>query len=243
MGPVRPGAPVPRRGRADLVLFVLGVVLGTPAVGIPAFVIAAALRRSAALGIAAASYGVVGLAALGGGNDRESELATFGLLWLVMSAHAVVLASRVSAERTRAEQGGPPRLPAGDPGAAAAAAWEQQQAIRARSRALAARNPQEALDLLIGRIDLPAGRRPYPDGGLVDVNNVAPDRLVRYLGLPVGPERFAGVRADLGGFRGVEDVCACFELAPQQLDAVADRLVFLPMLPWSRTVAPGPDAD
>ena len=237
------GAPPPRRGRADLVVFVLAVVFGGPAIGVLGFVIAAVKRHSARLGAAAALYGAAGLA--GAGADTfHTGFAAFGALWLVMSIHAVVLASQVSGERARAERGGPAAaLPAGDPQAAATAGWDRDRTLRTRALALAARNPHEALDLLVGRIDLPLGRRAYPDGGLVDVNNVAPDRLVHYLGLGLGARQFAATRADVGGFDDVADLCAVLSLAPQQLDAVGDRLVFLPMLPWSRTAGTGAASD
>lgn len=232
-----PGPPARRRG--DLVLFTLAVGLGGPVIGLAAFAAAATVRRSSALAAATVGYGAVGLVGVAGLTAGSFLVAgpVAVLLWLVMYCHAVCLVSTVADERRAGEQPADRTgyRPTADPAATATATWERSRRLRQQARALADGNPVQALDLLVGRVDVPPARRPYPDGGLVDVNNVVPAHLVTYLGLAAADAaRFAVVRADLGGFRGVEDLCSCFGMAPQHLDAVTDRLVFLPMLPWSR---------
>lgn len=107
------------------------------------------------------------------------------------------------------------------------AAHHDERAARETARGIAAADPQQALDLRIGRVDL--SDRPFPDGGLVDVNNVSAKALARHLTL--SDERAAETvrtRAAIGGFASVDDLSVTMDLPARHLDAVADRLVFLP---------------
>ncbi|MEU7211954.1 hypothetical protein AB0B06_26465 [Streptomyces sp. NPDC044989] len=107
------------------------------------------------------------------------------------------------------------------------AAHRDEQAARHTARGIAATDPRRALELRIGRADLPD--RAFPDGGLVDVNNVPADVLARHLTL--SDERAAQIvrtRAVVGGFASADDLSVTMDLPPRHLDAVADRLVFLP---------------
>ncbi|MFK4540748.1 hypothetical protein RKD29_000344 [Streptomyces tendae] len=107
------------------------------------------------------------------------------------------------------------------------AAHRDERAARETARGIAATDPHQALELRIGRVDL--ADRPFPDGGLVDVNNVPASALARHLTL--SDERAAEtvrVRTVVGGFASADDLSVTMDLPPRHLDAVADRLVFLP---------------
>ncbi|MGY1439786.1 helix-hairpin-helix domain-containing protein [Streptomyces reniochalinae] len=112
----------------------------------------------------------------------------------------------------------------------ALAAQRDAQAAREAARALAASDPRQALELRIGRVDL--GDRPFPDGGLVDVNNVPETALAEALHLPAPrAAEVARARGQLGGFSSVAELSVTTDLPPRHLDAVADRLIFLPPSP------------
>ncbi|WP_217169007.1 helix-hairpin-helix domain-containing protein [Streptomyces sp. AC512_CC834] len=107
------------------------------------------------------------------------------------------------------------------------AAHRDERAARETARDITATDPRRALELRIGRVDL--ADRAFPDGGLVDVNNVPADVLARHLTL--SDERAAEavrMRPVVGGFESVDDLSVTMDLPPRHLDAVADRLVFLP---------------
>jgi hypothetical protein len=88
-------------------------------------------------------------------------------------------------------------------------------------------SPSQAIELRIGRIDI--DDRTFPDGGLIDVNNVEIDRLgtevqalrPHVLALDEARERIPAVSS-------VEDMSVALELPPHLLDHVEERLVFLP---------------
>ena len=91
-----------------------------------------------------------------------------------------------------------------DPNRDAVAGIEAARAKRAESRRLAERDPMMARELRIGRPDL---RREYDDGGLVDLNAVPIETLVREFELS---EQAAGslaeVRERIGRLDNVEEV-------------------------------------
>jgi hypothetical protein len=112
----------------------------------------------------------------------------------------------------------------------------QQAAIEASREAAQARevarklvndDPYEALRLQIGRVDIP--HRAFPDGGLIDVNNVPPSAFAEAseLSLQVA-HRIAVVREKVGGFSSVDELCSLAELPPQTFDHLTGRLVFPP---------------
>ncbi|WP_369204233.1 hypothetical protein [Streptomyces sp. PU-14G] len=112
----------------------------------------------------------------------------------------------------------------------ALAAQRDARAAREAARALAASDPRQALELQIGRADL--GDRPFPDGGLVDVNNVPEAALAEALRVPASrAAQIARARDDVGGFSSVAELSVTMDLPPRHLDAVADRLIFLPPSP------------
>lgn len=105
---------------------------------------------------------------------------------------------------------------------------------RRQALKLVAQDPQEAIRLLIGRVDIPEADR-YPDGGLIDMNNIPPDAMHAATGIgEETAELIVSVRKELWGFESLGDLCMQLDLAPQAFDAVSERLVFLPMLGSSR---------
>jgi DNA uptake protein ComE-like DNA-binding protein len=95
---------------------------------------------------------------------------------------------------------------------------------RAEARKLAGDNPVLARDLKIGRPDL---QRSYDDGGLVDVNHVGADVMVRYLDLsPAEAEAIVAARGQLGRFASCSEVSTYANLRPDRLDAISDLIIF-----------------
>jgi DNA uptake protein ComE-like DNA-binding protein len=95
---------------------------------------------------------------------------------------------------------------------------------RAEARKLVTENATLTRDLRIGRPDLP---RNYDDGGLVDVNHVGANILVRYLGLaPKDADAIVTARAQLGRFTSCNEVTTYANLQPSCLDNVTDLIIF-----------------
>lgn len=102
---------------------------------------------------------------------------------------------------------------------------KRQEALR-----LASRDPQEAIRLQIGRVDIPEADR-YPDGGLIDMNNVPASAMCAATGIESKvAQQIVTVRSLLWGFSNLPDLCNQLGIAPQIFDAVGSRLVFLPLL-------------
>ncbi|XKK61118.1 helix-hairpin-helix domain-containing protein [Streptomyces sp. ARC32] len=183
--------------------------------------------KSRTQALATVPYGVAGALFLtfdpdvSATNEAVFSVAMFFNI-LVGTGHAFGIRSRVwknpDAELTR---------PLRNRQRALLAAHRDERAARETARGITTTDPRQALELRIGRVDL--ADRPFPDGGLVDVNNVPADELARHLTL--SGERAAQVvrmRSAVGGFASVDDLSVTMELPPRHLDAVADRLVFLP---------------
>ena len=106
------------------------------------------------------------------------------------------------------------------------------QALAARqrrdeARALAARDPNLARDLGIGR---PDRTRDYDDGGVVDLNSQSADVLVSMCGLDrASADRVVDRRQQGGGFSSVQEVLAYVELSERESDALRDRGIVLPL--------------
>ncbi len=97
--------------------------------------------------------------------------------------------------------------------------------LRRESRHLVETNPKLAVELRVGRPDLP---RRYDDGGLVDVNHAPASFLAQFPGVtPTTADQIVSVRDGIGGFESVDDLSNTIGLAPQSLDEAADYLVFL----------------
>jgi hypothetical protein len=101
---------------------------------------------------------------------------------------------------------------------------------RQTARHLADTDPQEAIRLQIGRIDIPESNR-YPDGGLIDMNNVPVPAMCSTTGIdePTA-QRIVATREAIWGFKNLNDLSIQLDLVPQLFDAVSDRLIFLPLM-------------
>lgn len=211
--------------------FTLG--LGTA----PAMIWAAAYRRSVAQAVAAAVYTALFVACVAAPETRLAGFVTAFLAvnWLLGTVHALAM-RRWTFGLERAEEPVPsvPPVPAApsllDRQRAVLNATEEEKQARDVARGIAADDPARAHQLRIGRVDLPD--RAFPDGGLVDVNNVPPAALVTATGLPFTvAEQIATVGKGAGGFGSPEELCALTQLPPQTFDHLADRLYFPPRLP------------
>jgi hypothetical protein len=139
-----------------------------------------------------------------------SLLVLLGLL-VVPTAHALAVRGRVFAP-------GPQ-----DPALVAALHARQR---REEARAIAARDPDLARELRIGRPDLP---RRFDDGGLVDLNHAPVPVMVQQLGLSeADAAKVVEARDRLGGFSSAEEVIAYTDLSPSLVDGIRERLVLLP---------------
>ncbi|AXL92725.1 hypothetical protein C4J65_33915 [Streptomyces sp. CB09001] len=202
---------------------VLTLGLGT----LPLMIHATVRTKSPAQALATVPYGVA--AALFVTFDPDVS-ATYEVVFgaamffniLVGTGHAFAIRSRVW-QRPDAEL----LYPLQSRQRALLAAHRDERAARETARDIAAVDPRQAVELGIGRVDL--ADRAFPDGGLVDVNNVPAGVLARHLTL--SDEQAAAavrMRAAVGGFASVEDLSVTMDLPPRHLDAVADRLLFLP---------------
>lgn len=99
---------------------------------------------------------------------------------------------------------------------------------RAQYRALALDDPALALELRVGRPDLP---EPLDDGGLVDVNRVPAACLVEHAELTAGEaEQVVRARERLHGLRSVDELVVHTDLGPAALERLRGCAVFLPPL-------------
>jgi hypothetical protein len=144
--------------------------------------------------------------------------------WLGGTAHVLLLQTRVRAAASGSITEPPPRRV--DP-ALEAAQWRYER--RQEARQLQASRPALAAELRIGRPDLPG--RQYDDGGLVDVNHVPAEWLVRGLDLtPPAAAEIVDVRIRRGGFASPEElVVYCDGLTMERLQMIRDRLLFVPL--------------
>jgi hypothetical protein len=147
-------------------------------------------------------------------EQPDSPIWTFFLLlglMVVPTAHALVVRGRVF--ETKSQQ---PAL---------VAALQARQR-REEAKAIAARDVDLARELRIGRPDLP---RQFDDGGLVDLNHVPAPVIIQLLGLSEAEAaQVIEARDRIGGFLSAEEVIAHSDLSPPRIDAIRERLVFLP---------------
>ncbi|MBA9007413.1 ComEA family DNA-binding protein [Thermomonospora cellulosilytica] len=98
---------------------------------------------------------------------------------------------------------------------------------RQEARTLAMQDPLTARELMIGRTDMPPDRRPYDDGGLIDVNVVPAQELTRF-GLSMqDAERIVRLRAETGGFSSAEDLAVVANLPPHLVPELREYGLFL----------------
>lgn len=104
-------------------------------------------------------------------------------------------------------------------------AERERSRLRQQYRELALQDPALASRIGLGRPDL---ARNFDDGGLVDLNNVARDQLLRTL--PLTPEesaRVADARDMLGRFVSVEEVGSYAVLADPAIERLREVAIFL----------------
>jgi hypothetical protein len=108
---------------------------------------------------------------------------------------------------------------------AAAVGAQQRLTERERGRQLARDRPELALEMGIGRPDLPDAQA----AGLVDVNNAPAAVLARLPGVDDAlATRIVEARAGIDGFTAVEDLGLALDLDGNLVEDLRDRVVFLP---------------
>lgn len=203
----------------------------------PVMVWAAIYRRSWLQGVLAAIYSVamvVSFATSGAAYD-DVAATTAGVLFSVSALTLFVgglthglIARRWVFGLPRRSNGPEPALLA-QQRAVLAASQELEQA-RAFARRIVEDDPKRAVQLRIGRVDI--DRREFPDGGLIDVNNVHAEALQRATELSFEVIRtVTKVREEANGFGSYDDLLVLTELPPQTFDHVADLFVFPPRIP------------
>lgn len=101
----------------------------------------------------------------------------------------------------------------------------ERRRLRQEYRELALRDPALAASIGVGRPDLV---RDFDDGGLVDLNNVGRDHLLRFLPLaPDEAQRVAEARDLLGRFVSVEEVASYAVLPDPSTARLREVAVFL----------------
>jgi hypothetical protein len=190
--------------------------LGSPV----SFVYGGARAKSRALVAAGAMYAVSYLAVFGLWFSGSGAAVALGLLlfmglWLTSSAHAVVVRRQVFPRRTPRDRAN----------AQAIQVAQYRRSLREQARQLLAEDPALAVELCIGRPDLP---RAYDDGGLIDVNH-APGPT---LGLLPGMtdeliQRVLRIRTNQGGFVSAEEMGVDADLSPDLVLRIAEYAIFI----------------
>jgi hypothetical protein len=146
-------------------------------------------------------------------------------LMIVASVHSVVLRLQVWPP-TAAQHPTPARLnPIGGPPDPAVAAVLAARARREDARRLAARDPQMARELRIGRPDLP---RTCNDGALVDLNSAPPQVIADTCGIPFAAATLI-THAHAAGitFTTVDDVFSYADISFPLWDRIRDRALVI----------------
>lgn len=196
----------------------------------PCMIYAAVHKRNSLHGVLAALYAasLVVLAITVSIPDDSTLDYVFGavmfLSWSVGGAHALGIRRWVF-DLPRPNNGTPGLA---DKQQAALAAVEEEAEARREALRIVESDPSLAVTLKIGRIDMPG--RAFPDGGLIDVNNVPATALKQATGLPdLICRRITETRPKVGGYESVTEMSVTLDLPPHLLDTIADRLVFLPI--------------
>jgi DNA-binding SARP family transcriptional activator len=172
------------------------------------FVVIAIRRRDVRQVFVAAGYlcAFIALVATVGESTTETPAETLGVLGLLVlaltaSLHGIIVASR----------------PGHSPG---------QKSLRAHARWIVASDPARALEIGIGRPDLP---HDFDDGGLIDVNHVPGYELSRLRGLDADTaHRIVMDRHQRGPYQRIEDLVIRGLLTPAQLHRLGSRLICVP---------------
>ena len=102
---------------------------------------------------------------------------------------------------------------------------QSKLAERDQARRLARERPALAVEMGIGRPDVPGAH----DAGLIDVNHANRDALMRLPGLDRElADRVIDARGRVHGFASVEDLGATLDLDGDVVEDLRDRVVFLP---------------
>ncbi|GLZ12664.1 hypothetical protein Acsp04_28990 [Actinomadura sp. NBRC 104425] len=102
---------------------------------------------------------------------------------------------------------------------------EHRRELRRRAMEIVNRDPAMAIEMRIGRPDLP---RAFDDGGLVDVNHAPAPALAAVLGItPEQAHQLVQVRERCGGFVSAEEAAALAGLPPALTPRLAEYGVFL----------------
>ncbi|QKW38741.1 helix-hairpin-helix domain-containing protein [Actinomadura sp. NAK00032] len=183
---------------------------------------AAARTRSVGLWIATIPYAALVAAMLATADSERGSTAdsvfvlTWVLSWLGGTLHTLAVRHRVFSSRS---------IP---PSSLQHAVLEtkRRRELRAHAAEIARTDPQLALELAIGRPDLP---RTFDDGGIVDVNHAPASALATIPGIrPAHAELIVRMRQDLGGFTSAEEVAAMTDLPPHLTPVLKEHAVFLP---------------
>lgn len=198
---------------------VLTLGFGTAAIMVYAVRKKASRPLVATLPVYAAGLALVLLADPDYGNTQES---LFGIGMSINMGlgvlHAVTIRSWVFdelADRSRLK----------DRQLAALAAHHAATDARRSARRMLEQQPELARELMIGRPDIPG--RAYPDGGLVDVNQVSADVLAGTTAMQYDlARRIIATRDEVGGFSSYEDMLLLTEVDHRAVEPYADLLVF-----------------
>lgn len=199
-----------------------GLTLGF---GTAAVMVHAAVRKRSLLQGASVPLYIVALALMltADPDHGETQEVVFNLALAVSMGLGLVHA--IGIRGWVFESAAPARLTLRARQRAALRASEEAQEARRAARALVERDPRLARRLHVGRPDISG--RAYPDGGLVDVNQVSADTLAQATRMP---SHVAGtitsVRDRTGGFSSYEDMLVLTDVPPAVTDPVSDLLVF-----------------
>lgn len=176
--------------------------------------------KSNQLIFAGAGYGASYLAVFGllfSGSTPAIMLGVllFLALWLTSSVHAVAVRRQVFPRRTARDRAN----------AHAVQMAQYRRSLREQARQLLADDPGLAVELCIGRPDLP---RAYDDGGLIDVNHVPGPTLALLPGMTDElVQRVLNVRENQGGFVSAEEMGIDADLPPDVVQRLAEYVVFI----------------
>ncbi len=165
------------------------------------------------IGYLALTFVMIALVAVG--NGRHSTASGFGgglvLLLMACGCVNVLLLRKPFGNRLAAVE------------TPALRAAEQRALVRSQAQAIVRNDPARAIDLGIGRPDLPNAF----DAGLVDVNHAPPHVLTSGLGLD--EETAAAIVEARGssGFSSVEDLDLHLDLPPEVLSRLRQTAIFL----------------
>lgn len=156
------------------------------------------------------------LVALSSGHGEHALNDVAGLMLILLAgagcAHTLSIRSEFGRQLASAEN---PRL----------LVAEQRVQTRDRALEIVRTDPKRAIALGVGRPDVPGSF----DAGLIDVNHVGADLLVRLPGIDAEKaKRILELRMNGSGFESASDLDMVLDLDPGTLAELSARAVFLP---------------